>query len=53
MQRCAPNPKPSGSSLGHLRCKSNLSALAKISSSRLADWLDAMMPSPALMSCGT
>ena len=52
MQRWSPNPKPSGSSLGHLRRMLNLSAFSKMSSSRLADWFDAMMPWPALMSCG-
>lgn len=50
MQRCGPNPNPSPSRESKSRCMSNTSGLGNTSSSRLADWFEAMIPSPARMS---
>lgn len=50
IQRWSPYPNPRGSSAGHWRFMLNLSASVNISSSRFADWLEAMIPSFAFIS---
>lgn len=48
MHLWGPNPNPRPSTL-NFRCMSKTSGLGKKSSSRFPDWLEAIMPSPALM----